>query len=289
MQEKNKLSFQSALLWILISSLLITGSAVGGFFYYRHVKRQRWHQPQYNIVAILQTTPDKERLKTIYLAELLKLSVDRPTNLFRFNTKEAKRVLLNSPLITSAKVKKIPPGILYIDYSLRKPIAVLVDFTNTAVDQEGVSFPFKPFFTPKKLPEIHLGLQAPLVWGQPIQDIKCKLALYLIDLVHANCCKNGLQLLRVDVSNALADSYGQRQIIIFLEDHRIKKELSGKVHESVIPHLLRLSVDNYRQELANYLELRSVLYSEKFKKFTEKGAEPIVIDLRIPELAFIKQ
>lgn len=287
-----KLPFRKAILWILLSSLFISGPAVGGFAYYRYIKKQRLHQPQYNIVAIMQTTPDKERLKTIYLAELLKLSVDHPTNLFRFNAKEAKRVLLTSPLITSARVKKIPPGTIYVDYTLRKPIAYLLDSTNTVVDHECVAFPFKPFFTPKKLPEIYLGLDDQAVWGKPIKDIKCKLAIYLVDLITEHCCKEGSYLIRVDVSDALADSYGQRQIVVIMEDHLEKMGENGISEKVALPQLLRLSVDNYRQELANYLELRSHLHKESLSKLvdhSEKINDPIIIDLRIAELAFIKK
>ncbi|BBI18369.1 FtsQ-type POTRA domain-containing protein [Neochlamydia sp. S13] len=87
-------------------TLAISGSASGGLIYYKYIKRQRLYNSQYNIVAIAQTTPDKEPLKTAYLAELLNLSIDQPTNIFRFNTQAAQQKLLNSPLITHAYVKK---------------------------------------------------------------------------------------------------------------------------------------------------------------------------------------
>lgn len=289
---KSPLSFRTSLLQILLSTLFISGFTALGVLYYLHVKKMRAQQPQYNIVALIQTTPDKERLKTIYLSELLKLSFDHPTNLFRFNAKEAQRILISSPLITSARVKKIPPGTIYIDYSLRKPVAYLLDFTNTAIDSEAVAFPFKPFFTPKKLPDIYLGVgeQKSLRWGQQIQGIKCRLALYLMNFISENC---GSFLNRIDVSKALDDSYGQRQIVVILEDHVEKMIGSENSVTFIVPHILRLSVDNFRQELANYLALRPILREKKLEVSagnTEKvlRSEPIIIDLRIPELAYIR-
>lgn len=260
---------------------MISGPFAFGLVYYRYIKKQRLLQPQYNIVAILQTTSDKEKLKTVYLAELLKLSVDQPTNLFRFNTKEAQKILLSSPLITFARVKKIPPGTIYIDYTLRKPIAYLTDISNTVVDREGVAFPFKPFFTPKKLPEIFLGLSEPIFWGKPVKDIKFKLALYLIDLINENLSKEGLTLLKVDVSKALSDSYGQREVVVTLEDSIEKKNEDGKRERSIISHLLRLNVDHYRQGLADYLQWRN-------HQIQQGCCQSFVIDLRVPELAFIQ-
>lgn len=293
-EKNNKLSFRAAVLWILLSTLFISGSAAVGLIYYRHIKKQRFQRPQYNIVAIVQTTPDKERLKTIYLAELLHLSVDNPTNFFRFNAKKAQRTLMASPLITSARVKKILPGTVYVDYTLRKPVAYLVDYTNTVVDRGAIAFPFKPFFTPKKLPEIYLGIsdQAILMWGREIKGIKSQLALYLIDLITENCCTENSFLTRVDVSNALADSHGQRQIVVTIEDY-VEKESTGNTIRIIIPQLLRLSIDNYRQELANYLALRPLLHEQGFKMLPESSEKLIrapsqIIDLRIPDLAYIK-
>ncbi len=293
MQEKHhELSFRVAMLWIVLFTLCVSGSAAVGFSYYRYIKKQRLQLTQYNIVAILQTTPDKERLKTTYLAELLHLSVDHPTNLFRFKAKDAKKKLLSSPLITSASVKKILPGTIFIDYTLRKPFAYLLDYSNTVVDHDAIPFPFKPFFTPKRLPEIYLGLQdaKPPIGGKQIQGIKGQLAIYLIDLIVENCCTENSYLVRVDVSNSLADSYGQKQIIVEMEDHVEKLMANGKAAMVIIPQLLRLSVDNYRQELANYLTLRPLIRKKDIDLENSDKAirlEPIVIDLRIPQLAYV--
>lgn len=288
--KHQKLSLRSAFLWILLATLLISGSAYLGILYYRYIKKQRLLKSQYKIVAIVQTTPEKERLKTIYLAELLNLSIDHPTNLFRFNAKEAQNVLTSSPLITSAKVKKIIPGTVHIDYKLRKPVAYLLDYTNTVIDQEGVPFPFKPFFTPKKIPEVFLGMTEPLTWGKTIHGIKVKLALYLIELITENCCKDGAHLSRVDVSNALSDSNGQRQIIVIIDEYVESSKEEGKTERLLTPYILRLSVDNYRKELANYLALRSWLRNKnKVSIQDDITIKPKIIDLRIPELAYINE
>lgn len=283
-----RLSLHSALRWIFFITLCVTGSASLAVFYYRHLKAQRLQQPQYNIVALIQTTPDKERLKTIYLAELLGLSIDQPTNLFRLNINEARQNLLKSPLITTAKIKKILPGTLYIEYSLRKPFAYVIDFTNTVVDKAGVAFPFKPFFTPKKIPEIYLGLDKnDLEWGEQIKGVKIKVALYLIDFFHHNLPES-TSLVRVDVSHAFDDSYGNRQVVVMLEE-----SLNLKMHSEniafTIPHILRLSLENYKQEISNYLVLRPLMIDKGASKIKNQSTplEPLIIDLRISGLAYI--
>lgn len=289
--SETPLSFRAACIWVIVITLFVSGSALVGLAYYRHIKKQRTQQADYNIVALIQTTPDKERLKTIFLAELFNLSFDRPTNLFRFSAKEAQRTLLASSLISSARVKKILPGTVYVDYTLRKPVAYLLDYSNTLIDDEAVPFPFKPFFTPKKLPEIFLGMdQNYLIWGKAIKGIKSKLALYLIKLITESCCREYSFLTRVDVSNVLADSYGQRQIIVSIEDDIEHTDEKGQHARIILPYLLRLSVENYRQELGNFLALRPFLHEQGSRQLKESSVrvEPIVIDLRVPELAYIQ-
>ena len=152
-----KLHLRKALLWILLSVFFITGSSAAALVYFQYVREKQKLDPANNIVAIVQTSSDVEGLRTVYLAELLNLSVDRPTNLYSFNSKEARQKLLSSPLIKDANVRKIRPGTCHVDYTLRKPIAFIGDYTNTAIDANGVVFPFKPFFTPKILPSLYLG------------------------------------------------------------------------------------------------------------------------------------
>lgn len=288
-----KIPLRTACLWIICSTLFLSGSAAVGLIYFRHIRKQRFQQAQYNIVAVVQTTSDKECLKTICLAELLNLSVNRPTNLFRFNAREAERILIASSLVISSRVKKILPGTIYVDYSLRKPVAYLLDYTNTVIDRSATAFPFKPFFTPKKLPEVYLGLpeSTSIIWGQQLKGVKSKLALYLIDLIMEKCCTESSFLSRVDVSHVLADSYGQRQIVVIMENHVERTNSEGKIEVFTIPHILRLSVDNYRQGLANYLVLRAFLREKNFnvqpKEMHLDNPAPICVDLRIPQLAYI--
>ncbi len=259
-----------------------------GLGYMNYVRYKRVHDPRYKVVAIAQRSADVEILPTAYLAELMELSTDRPSNLYKIKTKDLELKLGRSALIKHAEVTKINPGTVLVDYTLRKPIAFLGDFSNTALDEEGVLVPFKPYFTPKKLPTIYLGLNEDEegTWGKPLQSTRATLALHLYKLITTQCCGERSQLLRIDVSKAQALSYGQRQIVVIMEE-RIEKNQGLFVY----PRMLRLSTENYRQELANYLILR-----EHLNRAPEETAQtgtvlaPLaIIELRVPHLAFIKQ
>ncbi len=219
----DKIPVSRALVRILVSTLLISGTAFMGWLYYLHIKNYRLSAEQYHIVAIIQSTPQTETLKTVYLAELLNLSLDKPVNLFRFSIKEAERQLLSSPLIQIATIKKILPGTLYIDYEMRVPVAYLGDYANTALDEEGSLFPYHPFFTPKRLPTLYFGLdQEQITWGSSLQgQTSFELAFAILQYLRQPG-KEGFQeryyIKQLDLSQSQADSYGQRQIVVILEE-----------------------------------------------------------------------
>ncbi len=264
------------------------------WLYYLHLKELHSCNDQYRLIAIIQDCSQKESLKTVYLAEWLNLSLDKPINLYQFDTKVAEQRLLASPLIKKTSVKKILPGTLYIHYHIRVPIAYLGDYTNTAFDTEGTLFPFSPFFTPKKLPVIYIGLdRLEKGWGACLlNDKRLQLAFNILEKMQAKA----MDVTQIDVSRAFADSYGQRQIVIIVEEC-LEREHQGKSISAIQPYILRLNVEDYLQNLANYLILRDHLAQESIKQIL--GMEivqderlilkPSVIDLRIPHLAFIKK
>ncbi|MCH9610681.1 MAG: Cell division protein FtsQ [Chlamydiales bacterium] len=163
------------------------------------------------MVAIVQD-PDGEKLPTQCLAELLELSVDQPISFAHFPLKEAQKRLEQTALFEQVRVKKVRPNMLYICYSMRKPIAKLGDRSNCAVDANGTLFPIEPYFTKRELP---------LVFGERLD-----LLPFLEDL----------PALMIDLSAADAPTLGKREIVVHLEDGR----------------WLRLGVRNLQSALAHF-------------------------------------
>jgi hypothetical protein len=256
-----------ALLLILLSTLMVSGTALMATLYYLHVKEMRLHDSQYRIVALVQECDQKEPLKTGYLAQLLDLSVDQPTNLYKFNIKEGERKLMSCPLIKKAVIQKISPGTLFVQYQVRIPVAYLGDYTNTAIDSEGYLFPFQPFFTPKKVPVIYLGIESQ--WGDSI-DQQDKFVLVLDLLKNLEPVVNeSMYVKQIDVSDAFSESYGNRQIVVILTSL-----IQGN------SYILRLNAEQYKEGLENFRLLKNNL----------KEQHPLtMIDFRISHLAFIKQ
>lgn len=266
---------KQAIRWIIFSVFIVSGSAAMFFSYYQYIKWRQKQDETYRIVAIIQTTPNPETLKTSYLAELFNLSYDQPTNLYAFSAKDAQKKLLLNPIVKWAKVKKIRPGTIHVDYEMREPVAFLSDLNNTAIDSTATPFPMAPFFTPKKLPEIYLGNyssdgeKAAIEWGKEIQSKKMQMALGLLNLLNEKIGKEELTIKRIDVSKTDAPSLGRRQAVVILEE---KKSV----------YTLRLNAEKTEEGVEKFLVLR-----RNCQNFENEGN--FVIDLRLEQLACVKK
>ena len=244
--------------------------------------------------SIVQTGPQREALKTEYLAEILGISADMPREASTLNLKQLRTRLLASPLISQASVSILKPNSLYIDYTVRQPIAYLADCENVAIDKEGYPLPFSPFFSPKNLPFIYLGLNSfgkkpqsedkPLLaWGHSLKGRDLELAFNILSTVPED-----LHVMQIDTSRAFSESYGTREIVLRVEDALYFE----KEQPILLPRLLRLSPEGYAQQLSNYLKLRYQLLEEEKEAFSDDPLfkPPVrVIDLRIANLAFVDE
>ncbi len=295
----------NALAWIVGSALLVSG---GAQFAIKWFLRERFSVEKKAVVieTLIQTGPQKEALKTEYLAQLLGLSADRPPLASRFDAAKAEKRLLACPLIAQAHVKLIKPGTVYVDYTIRQPVAWLSDYENVALDKSGHPFPFRPFFSPKNLPEIYLGLgpfgtavdgfDKPVAsWNRPLEGKWIELALKLLDLFNDPKVQELTSLKRIDVSNAFAESYGTREIVVIVEDTISMFQKGEEVHY-IFPKILRLSTKHFAAELGNFLKLREQLVETERSKIhidpSHRGSvreQASVIDFRIPNLAFVDE
>lgn len=251
-----------------------------GWLYYLHIKEKRFQDDQYKIVALVQSNPQTDALNSAYLAEVLDLSLDSPVNLYQFDVKEGIKTLLSNPLIKEASIKKILPGTLFVQYQMRTPIAYLGEYANTVLDDEGFLFPFRPFFTSKRLPTLYLGAKEEAChWGGTLKkERSLKIAFSILDRF-TQLNQSQFRIKQLDVSKAEEECYGQREAIVVLEENRDDWQGTSAPQSLVY---LRLNPEDYAQGLMNFNTLLETLLKSK------KEQETILIDLRLPHLAFIK-
>ena len=298
-KKKTKIAPFKALYWILASIFLVTGSAAVGLFFFLKWQNKQKIDPKYWITTIVQTGPQKNALTSEYLVEVMGLCRDRPTHLFRFDVRRAEIALLGSPLIKQAKVSLVKPKTVYVDYTIRKPLAWIFEYDNIAIDEEGYLFPVYPFFSPKQLPELYIELEpfgksipvgekGPGQWNVPLSGKYVKLGLDLLKRTR------NLNVRRVDVSNAYATTLGNRDIVLYIEDEILITQ-QQKEHLCIFPRLVRLSTKNYLKELSNFFQLRDkLLENEKKELIVPSDTQFIyslplqVIDLRIDGMGVIE-
>lgn len=281
-----KWTMRQALLCLIGSTFVTLTLTLSGFSLWKKYHREKRDNPKYQIRAIIQTGPEKEALKTAYLAEKLHLSADEPQQLYLFDLKKGEELLLSSPFIASAHLSRLPPSTLYVDYEVRKPIAWLADFKNIATDAEGHLFPVTPFFSPKQLPEIYLGISSFEDWH--IDTPAYHLAMKILQFLDKSTWMEQLTIQRIDVSNAFAPSLGQREIVLITQEEIIKE---ARVY--IFPKILRLAPKDFEQQLLHFFTLKKAMVGDYRKQLLSAHPggtfAPRIIDLRIPQLAFIEK
>ena len=237
----------------IISFCLLALFSLSITYYYKRVK---YGKKEGYISQIIQTGFEKEALKTSDLAQILGLSIDRPLSIASLNKKKLEETLLSIPFIKEAKVKQKESNALIIDYSVRKPVFWVADGGNLGMDKEAYLFPISPFFTPKNMPKLYLGLSGlEKIWNRRIDHPRIDKAFKIFSLFNGD----PIRVKQIDVSNPL-------ELVVILNQ-------AGGLH------YLRLTSNNYEKELRYYHALLSQLSLEK----------DCVIDLRVPNLAFIKK
>ncbi len=288
-KSSSQLSWIAALSWIVGSTLVFS---IGAHKAIRYAFSNKVPSKEAKIEYVVQTGLYKEALHSDCLMEILELSSDCPKLFSSFDETFAEKRLQNFPVIAKAFVKKIPPNMLYIDYSLRKPLVWLGDFRNAALDSEGVLFPISPFFSPKKLPEVFLGLagleeSGKSSFGCYLKGKYLNLAFLLIEFLQ----KKGSDLFfvkKIDVSQAFTENLGKREVVLVLENEIY---MAGQQLPVISTHYLRISPKDYEAEVENYLTLRNHLLEVESQEIAILGSKIIkekTIDLRLSQMAFIR-
>lgn len=285
-----KVSLVIAVVWIVSSTLLVVGISYVILKQWQLYKKRSANDPRQRIVKLMQTGPEKEVLSTLYLAELMQLSIDHPITPRSFDIRDAEAKLLASPVIEQANVILANPNTVLVDYVARRPIAWLYDYINIGVDANSIPFPIHPFFSPKNLPEIFLGEPVPLIWNKPIDHAKMQLALTIYNLL----LPAPFAVKRIDVGQAFAESYGKRQIVLLIEES-FKTYPQQRELVCLVPRILRLSTRDFRKELGNYIVLRddeTLGFDLTLARLDVDGKTAHlpqqIIDLRVASMAFFK-
>ena len=121
------------------------------------------------------------------------------------------------PAFSQARVWRLVPGTLAVEYTLRTPVALLGGVRNVAFDSEGTLFFLLPFFAPKKLPLVVLDLpRVPsLAALQEASSLSknMQLALRMLPVLNSFAAHYNLSLESIDLSKRNHPNIFRREII----------------------------------------------------------------------------
>lgn len=258
----------SAIRTILLSVLLVPGSACIAVLAARSPVQLG---PSVTLRKLVTTGPQKEAIPTVYIEEILGLAADVPQTIEDFDCEAAEASLLATGVIQEASVSTFEDAV-YVDYTVREPLALLHEWQNRALDKDGFVFPVKPYLTPKSLPVVYVGASRD-VCPEKLEGPEWLLAKRILDFCtnHSDARLQAAQY--IDTSSAYSPSLGKRQIVLTLLEPE---------HASIPSSLwmLRLSTRNWEEECNRYLALRSTMGQSPDESLK-------VLDLRVPKLGYL--
>jgi len=255
--DQGKLSAGKAALWVLSSLVVVAALFFGARFSYCYLHTKWIEDDRYKIVACIGKGRTLDTVQPIFLEELMGLSQDEPTALYAFNTKQAAKKILACPAFRKAKVSRLKPGVVVVDYELRRPIAEIADFENRAIDKSRTIFPLAPFIAPKRLPKLYLGS----LDSNRVESGVKTMTLFnerLPSQYHLEFLDMSMSCAAGALPEIVARIEGQRRFLVRLSPKRIEEDLSNFV--ALLP------------------TLESLVQSTDLE----------IIDLRIAQLALVK-
>lgn len=260
---KKLLPYNTAFLLVASSMLSVTALFFTVKYAYEYIVHSRLADDRYTISFISGASATSETLDTSFLAEVMELSKDKPTNIHLFSEQRAEQLLKAVPLFQEVRVQKKMPDTLAVKYILREPLAALGSFPNTVIDKEGVPFPLKPYFSPKNLPKIYLEVKE-VTLGQKVTDEGLEKALFILHMLE------GFEVSLIDMRKLHDPSLGRRSITLIFQNPDSK-------------HYVRLPVKEFQTALSNYLEMRGELLVQE----RDQEKKESVIDLRLPGYGYV--
>jgi hypothetical protein len=280
------LSIKQAI-FVIISVTCCTVAVVVGAYTFQMMRQvEKAKSPKYAVLGIIQKSASQDMLKTDQLAAFLGLSSDVPQNLYAFDMGLARRKLLSLPFMKKVSIQRIEPNLLSIEYELRTPKWLLADYENVAIDQDGYLFPITPFFSPKSLPQIFLGLPAFQgepdlqgrrggTWNQALQGKHMALVRDIFEL--EKTFHPHFEMVSVDVQKTFCASKNC-EIVLRLKE----KKIQGIQDVHICEYLLRLPQEGYKEAITRFFE-----HKASFEPLRKKE-HLLIVDLRLDRIALVK-
>lgn len=147
------------LLTIVTVSSCFWGALFGALWWHRVQHQHRQSDERFVLKRLASRSTTQDRLPLGVLSELLDIQAEKPCSIFALDLDTARRRFLSCPSVAHARVWRLLPGTLGIEYGLRSPVATIAGLKNVGIDRYGTLFFLFPFFAPKRLPALVLPIE----------------------------------------------------------------------------------------------------------------------------------
>lgn len=228
---------------IAIVSCCLWSALLGAWWWHHKEHEKRKNNPRFIVKRIAARPLTHNRLPIGVLAELLQLDCESNVSIFTLRSDEAQDKLLACPVFAKAKVWRLLPGTLGVEYALRTPVATLAGVKNIGIDESGAAFFLFPYYAPKKLPSIVI----PLSEVSTLSDVQRRvrrlreipIALRLLEIISPLARDRGMDVEGIDMTQFRQQSPFRCEVVFvfssFLsKEHRLYVRLSSK---KLLPNL----------------------------------------------------
>ena len=212
------LFFKRPLWKIVVVSCCFWGALGGGLWLHHRRQEALQHDARFIIKRIAARPETQDRLPLALLVELLGLDNTLPPSLFAIRPQQLRSRLLSYPSVADAKIVRLLPGTIGVEYALRVPLATIAGVKNVGVDARGHVFFLFPFYAPKKLPSLIL----PLSDVSSLKDVQKQLwrmretaiGLKLLELASELARLHHMNIEVIDVSKLRHQNVFRREVVV---------------------------------------------------------------------------
>ena len=230
-------------LTIVVASSCFWGALFGAVLWHNRQQQRRQHDERFVLKRLASRGLTQDRLPLGVLSELLDVSALPSRSLLAIHPEEARRRLLACPAVAQAKVWRLLPGTLGVEYALRPPVATIAGFKNIGVDRCGTVFFLFPFYAPKRLP----ALIVPMAPAKTLSEVQRSLyrskealiALRLLERIQQAVSPHHIVIDSIDVSHLGEHNVFRREVVVvlsslFAKDKRVYVRIGSR---NILPSL----------------------------------------------------
>lgn len=259
---------------IVVFSACLWG-AFGAAWWWHHRQHQARQSDERFLIKRLAVRPvTADRLPLSVLSELLEVDGQKPLSLFAISTDQARCRLMRCPALADARVWKLLPGTLGVEYMLRTPVATLAGLKNVGIDEDGKLFFLFPLYAPKRLPTLVLPLKPVKTLSEGQKAVRnlheTAIALKLLERLNEIGGPRHMVVDSIDVTNMPHPNVFRREVVVVVSSLFSKDQ--------------RLYIRMNLKHLLHSLDILPKLFDQLMKGAFRSGT----IDLRFEQTAILK-